>query len=653
MLQNRSRSLFVVALLWAVLGCAEEQRGETQSAVIVPDGIVSSQPYEPNPQGNKDTNVTLGFDKPDTSTPSDADAGDGEILEDIASTPDTTGDVESPSDAEVASDSEEEDGLQPADTEDKDALEDDTEEAEDTLSDVEEAPPLLSCCEVAEGPNCDDAECAALICEDDPFCCAIKWDNLCVADAEERCLVCGGNPIPKGSCCEPGDYSGCETFTCEAQICDADPYCCNTKWDILCSNAANDSCSACEPPGPPPQNCCAEHSTPGCEIAACQDAVCAIDPYCCESAWDEYCVSCASSGTNVLDDLCEETAEICGCEPFVPTHAQLAGHWSPVWYHDTDSSNYVGDYFTAVDADGDLISSNNWESLDDGLTDLGGVIYWTVTETETHWYILYLNFHPQDWEEICSIGIFYNPCHENDMEGAMVVARKGSGFGTFEVLYTQAHNHLLIYTNNPEITKKSGELQAAPVTFEDGSHPELFVEAKGHGVCALHHPAYENTTDVCGNDILSGSITCEAEALLSGSDACDKANFFPGGDGIVYRNGNYADVPDGGTDPDVKYRLLPFQDHVWNYRFDVCNGDCFFDKTFEYEGVTFPQAFDGETWEDDKANPPWAWDSKDDGPVYKGDFFFRPAESMLIHLQFPEEVSTTYTYNHYLSTLNP
>ena len=138
-----------------------------------------------------------------------------------------------------------------------------------------------------------------------------------------------------------------------------------------------------------------------------------------------------------------------------------------------------------------------------------------------------------------------------------------------------------------------------------------------------------------------------------GGAACQPENYFPGGDGIVYRHQEVGEIPDGASDPNVGYELRSFRTEIWNKRDNVCDGNCLFDQMFEYEGFLFPAAFDGDTWEDDKANPPWAWDSEEDGDVFQGDFFFRPAESLLIHLNMPEEVSLKYLYNPYLTVIDP
>ena len=72
-------------------------------------------------------------------------------------------------------------------------------------------------------------------------------------------------------------------------------------------------------------------------------------------------------------------------EPEPVSHFELAEHWAPVWYHDTDDTHYEADYIVAYDFDGDTISSNNWENLDEAFVDLSAVIYYAVIETTTHY----------------------------------------------------------------------------------------------------------------------------------------------------------------------------------------------------------------------------------------------------------------------------
>jgi hypothetical protein len=45
------------------------------------------------------------------------------------------------------------------------------------------------------------------------------------------------------------------------------------------------------PPCPAPGDCCTIHANPGGENDVCCNLVCAIDPLCCEAAWDSLCVN--------------------------------------------------------------------------------------------------------------------------------------------------------------------------------------------------------------------------------------------------------------------------------------------------------------------------------------------------------------------------
>jgi len=437
-------------------------------------------------------------------------------------------------------------------------------------------------------------------------------------------------PPPKGDCCEEGENAGCLDGTCEGQVCDVDPYCCAFQWDGQCVDKALEICTICLPPLG--EDCCTANLVPGCDQIPCAQAVCAIDPFCCNNSWDSACVECASGGTSFDGIDCSNLLEACDCPPLPITHEQLAAHWSPVWYHDTDDTDYEADYITAFDFDGDFISNNNWENLHTAAADLSAVIYYAVIETTTHWFIYYLDFHPRDWADDCSpFPWVTEPCHENDMEGAMVVVQKTTEpFGAFVVLYTEAHNTLHMFQNGGGLTEKSNpHLEETIATFENGSHPELYVEAKGHGVCALYFVG----TNHCKHPV-------------NGTPPP-----FPGGDGIVYRHGEIAEIPSSGEDTDVSYTLVPFISTIWPLRENICNQDCTFDIEMTYESATLGKAFNGDTHGADKANPPWAWDDPDDGNVFRGDFFFRPAESLFTHVHVPHTVSFEYVYNPFLDTV--
>lgn len=92
--------------------------------------------------------------------------------------------------------------------------------------------------------------------------------------------------------CETGG-PGTDDAVVESCVCGIDAFCCESAWDDLCVTIATLVCGAecgsiptCGSGG----SCEAVHEGPGCDDDDCCGAVCAIDPYCCVVAWDEMCV---------------------------------------------------------------------------------------------------------------------------------------------------------------------------------------------------------------------------------------------------------------------------------------------------------------------------------------------------------------------------
>ncbi|MHC4908132.1 MAG: hypothetical protein ACYTF9_00225, partial [Planctomycetota bacterium] len=115
--------------------------------------------------------------------------------------------------------------------------------------------------------------------EDQPF-----GSNGFVVSLPSRSGPCPG----EGSCCIPNGTPGCDDAGCCETICAQDPFCCDIEWDTVCVDQANGLC--CDPPPCPGDGCCfAANESPGCDDAACCDAVCAADPFCCDTEWDGLC----------------------------------------------------------------------------------------------------------------------------------------------------------------------------------------------------------------------------------------------------------------------------------------------------------------------------------------------------------------------------
>jgi hypothetical protein len=152
------------------------------------------------------------------------------------------------------------------------------------------------CCVDNGTPGCDDAACCEAVCAADPFCCDVAWDGICADGAADLCGcdsgVCGPG---SGDCCSDNGTPGCDDVTCCEAVCAVDPFCCETSWDGICADEAADMCSGCSS-----SDCCEANGTPGCDNQSCQDTVCAVDPFCCNIAWDSICAGEASD----LCDIC-------------------------------------------------------------------------------------------------------------------------------------------------------------------------------------------------------------------------------------------------------------------------------------------------------------------------------------------------------------
>lgn len=109
------------------------------------------------------------------------------------------------------------------------------------------------CCTTSDKPACKDPAIVACVCAKDKFCCENKWDSICVGKVNS--LGCG---------------------KCSSTTTDAGPT--DTK-DVDFSEVSGS------------QDCCTESKTPGCKDKTVQLCVCALDKFCCETAWDNYCVS--------------------------------------------------------------------------------------------------------------------------------------------------------------------------------------------------------------------------------------------------------------------------------------------------------------------------------------------------------------------------
>lgn len=153
-------------------------------------------------------------------------------------------------------------------------------------------PEAGECCTAHNGPYCSNAKCCELVCFEDLFCCAITWDSFCVAEAYlyPDCSC----PCPESDHdCLTAGIPGCTDTDCCEDVCFQEPLCCLIAWDDLCVSVATLICGVC---GDPAGGCCfAAHDGGGCDRLGCCATVCFSSPACCEIQWDSFCAADAKA----------------------------------------------------------------------------------------------------------------------------------------------------------------------------------------------------------------------------------------------------------------------------------------------------------------------------------------------------------------------
>jgi hypothetical protein len=336
---------------------------------------------------------------------------------------------------------------------------------------------------------------------------------------------------------------------------------------------------------------------------------------------------------------------------------QIAAQFAPIVYQGLGSDPRA-DYITNFDFDGDWKGDNNWDNLDNRSYTLRASIYYSVSETPTHYFVHYAFFHPRDYKGdlaqsqlldlIIAEGLKQagrDPTgglaedvalsHENDLEGCLVVAEKsGQDLARAQVKYveTMAHNNYFKYCPGKG---RAGICEAIEMK---GNRPLVFVEPKGHGPSSY-----------------SGSQR-QLKSSINGV--------------MIYSFAGRAEDPDrvkadGGKEKSIGYDLISIYDTLWlrarqgenetygeafNYRTRAflkyqLNGPA---KKVEKNFGSLGVAFRGDDGFKNKARAPWAWydDSERERP--RGEWFFDPASVVARHFNLGQGFSRAYLYNQFI-----
>lgn len=162
-------------------------------------------------------------------------------------------------------------------------------------------PPPIPCVVEADCPIADD-----------PYCGYHCFDETCAMwceIAQQQCISESDCPIADDPYCGYSCLDGTCALYCVECNPEVDPNCCATM--IPPSSFPPDD-STCWQWWTPPANGILSPGTPppkGCDYQPCQDAVCACDSYCCDTAWD---LSCRGYET-AQGDMAENNYFVDGC----------------------------------------------------------------------------------------------------------------------------------------------------------------------------------------------------------------------------------------------------------------------------------------------------------------------------------------------------
>ena len=355
---------------------------------------------------------------------------------------------------------------------------------------------------------------------------------------------------------------------------------------------------------------------------------------------------------------------------------EVARRWAPVFYQRLAGRDYSPrfDYITNFDFDGDWDGANNWENAADSRFPMRAYVYYSVIESETHYFITYAVYHARDWSPLEPLlgsvldniqnseqyGKYLPPAlrqqlelnHENDMEGVQIVVRKAGPREPegVEAAETMAHFEFHRYfPRGTPLVARVPERQLLQLT-PDG-RPLLYVEALKHGVHAYpYRPKH---------------------SLASPFD-------MPDGPLLVYRFTGAADDPQrdaggersaGGPDSEAGYDLLPLYSHFWTKARGLVEPNRTFGEIHDFGDLFCQQlaapvlkrvseemcrlgataiALRGDYAGKNKAYLPWGWNNLGEPFSHPtGEWFFNPARVMRAH--FPAaRLSNVYLSNPFL-----
>ncbi len=383
----------------------------------------------------------------------------------------------------------------------------------------------------------------------------------------------------------------------------------------------------------------------------------------------------------------------------------IAARFAPEFYQGVIGSERF-DYITNFDFDGDWHGTNNWDHAADAHYRMKAYVYYSVSETPTHYFVHYALFHPRDWKGGEKTGRFFSGTlregttvggtirargvlddlvlsHENDLEGCLVVAAKqGRNFESARVVLveTMAHNQYLRFATEP------GANVLDTLRLDD-QHPRLYVEAQGHGIEAFHDQPVRGPESAQGTagdrdlsqtdekDSATKSLFGKAKSVTKVRDLVTDHLRVEGRPTnlLVYRFSGMAEDPETIASGPIGYDLQPLYSTFWKAASTGENetfGEAvdYGTRTIVVVGLgadnvttvttrrvtlgTIGSALRGVAGGPNKARAPWGWFDRRERSRPLGEWFFDPASTVQRHgIRATGRWATAYLHQPFLGVI--